>query len=119
EQLADLQSQLAAVTAIPNTDQHPVSFVFGLMRWGRMEGGQLEAVLGAINGIPVYAWFILAVMILGALWLYLRRAPHHKRLFRVSAVSIGMVGALGLAIELILIFSYQSVFGSLYHEIGL
>lgn len=119
EQLADLQSQLAAVTAIPNTDQHPVSFVFGLMRWGRMEGGQLEAVLGAINGIPVYAWFILAVMILGALWLYLRRAPHHKQLFRVSAVSIGMVGALGLAIELILIFSYQSVFGSLYHEIGL
>jgi spermidine synthase len=119
EQVADLQSQLAEVKTISNTDQHPVSFLFGLMRWGRMEGSRLEAVLRVINGIPMYAWFILAVIIPGGLWLYLRRAPHHKRLFRVSAVSIGMVGALGLALELILIFSYQSVFGSLYHEIGL
>jgi Spermidine synthase len=119
EQVADLQSQLVAVQAIPNTDQHPVSFLFGLMRWGRMEGGHLEALLRALNGVPVIGWFMLAALICFAVWLYLRTASDDRQLFRLSAVSIGMVGALGLALELILVFSYQSLFGSLYHEIGL
>jgi predicted membrane-bound spermidine synthase len=76
-------------------------------------------LLSSLAGIPAWAWFFLVAALSGAAFWWYRRRDEYRRAYLGAVTAIGVVGGAGLALELTLTFSYQSLFGSLYRELGL
>jgi spermidine synthase len=108
-----------------NTDRRPVSYFLNLILWARFSGprgSRLAEVLLRIGQLPETALFLpflgfLSVILVLAL---LVRKRAKWRLVRFSVLwSIVSVGFAGMALEIILIFGFQNIFGYVYQKIGL
>ncbi len=120
--VADLQQQLETRgQALVNTDDRPVTYLQSVLVWSRMTGDPVVVPLRWLVSLPAWAWFLMALLATGvaALFLLPRRVDPALAAFRGAGLAIGLVGALGMALELVLCFAYQSLAGSLYQEIGL
>ncbi len=116
----DLQAQLEKKgRAQVNTDARPVTYLQSVLRWSHMTKDGAAAPLALVASAPAWIWFLLVLAIsIGAfLWFY--RRDQSRRNYLGAVTAIGVVGGSGLALELTLTFSYQSLFGSLYQELGL
>ncbi|HQM53188.1 MAG: hypothetical protein GXY35_06190 [Chlamydiae bacterium] len=104
-----------------NTDLRPVTYYLNLILWARFSGSPIVSALRALErGGP--AWYlgpILALLGLRLAWLAAsgRRGPRQDGFHALLAV--GAVGFSAMALELVLIFTFQSVYGHVYRMIGL
>jgi spermidine synthase len=116
----DLQAQIEkAGRAQINTDARPVTYLQSVLRWSHMTKDGAAGPLAFVASVPAWVWFLLVVVFpIGAFLLY-RRGDEYRRAYLGAVTAIGVVGGAGLALELVLTFSYQSLFGSLYQELGL
>ncbi len=118
----DLAQQLADRGRTPiNTDERPVTYLHSVLAWSRMTGDPAGQLIEALLQVPPAAWFgllpLLALpLVLAAL---LRRRQPARAVRRAATLAIGTIGAVGMALELVLSFAYQSLAGSLYQELGL
>ncbi|MFC1654601.1 fused MFS/spermidine synthase [Myxococcota bacterium] len=120
ELVEDLQDQLDKKgRAQLNTDARPVTYLQSVLRWTHMTRGGAGGPLAFLASLPAWAWFMLVVLLSGGTFLLLRRRDEYRRAYLGAVTAIGVVGGAGLALELVLTFSYQSLFGSLYRELGL
>ena len=116
----DLMAQLEKKgQAQINTDARPVIYLQSVLRWSHMTKDGAAGPLAFFASVPAWTWFLLVVVLSGGAFLLFRRRDESLRAYLGAVTAIGVVGGAGLALELVLIFSYQSLFGSLYQELGL
>ncbi len=104
-----------------NTDLRPVTYYYNLVLWARFSGSSIASALKAIEKARL-AWYIvpvLAVWALRIIWLGVsgRRGPRQDAFHALA--SIGAVGFTAMALEIVLIFAFQNVYGYVYRMIGL
>lgn len=115
----DLKAQLEKGQAQSNTDARPITYLQSVLRWSHMSKDGASRLLSSLASIPAWAWFLLVAALSGAAFWWYRRRDEYRRAYLGAVTAIGVVGGAGLALELVLTFSYQSLFGSLYRELGL
>ncbi len=102
-----------------NTDSHPSSVSHGLAVWSERSDDGLGLALAHATTWPPWLWFagLAALMGLGLAWLGFGKREHAQ--WRASLLAIGVLGAAGMTLELLLSFAYQALAGSLFQELGL
>ena len=104
-----------------NTDFAPISSSLAMILWGRFSGSDWIAILNTIRdgGLTVFlipiVFFLLARISFRARWG--PRAGAETRFQALLAMSAVGAGAMG--VQIVLIYSYQSLFGYVFERIGL
>ncbi|HHT9140356.1 MAG TPA: hypothetical protein ACFYEI_06045, partial [Candidatus Tripitaka californicus] len=119
-----------------NTDSRPVTYFFNLLLWEQFAGGQLMPVLHAMSRVKLWYFFValgaflLVRLLMCSVPACLARRPDlysttqgrtlHTRQRRFNCLlAIATTGFAGIVLEIILIFSFQNVYGYIYERIGL
>ncbi len=104
-----------------NSDARPVTYLQSILRWGHMTESEVSGWLASFAQLPAWVWFVVIAALFGFLFCQMLFGKPAAQLtsYRASRLAIFAIGAAGLALELLLSFSYQSQYGSLYGEMGL
>ncbi|MFQ5862065.1 MAG: fused MFS/spermidine synthase [Candidatus Brocadiales bacterium] len=104
-----------------NTDSKPVTYFYNLLLWDQFAGGQLQGLLRSLSKLKL--WFFLAAI---GLFLVVRLITANFALRNIarekrfnSLFAIATTGFAGIALEIILIFAFQNIYGYVYEMIGL
>ena len=104
-----------------NTDAKPVTYFFNLMLWDKLTGGKLGGTLQWLRNSHITTFltpiFIFIVCRFAYVTLF-RHTPDVQQRFN-SIVAIATTGFAGMALEIILIFAFQNIYGYVYGNIGL
>ena len=134
EQVHFIERQLQRRKDIPlNTDSRPATYFFNLLLWEQFAGGQLLPLLHALSRVKLWYFFIaigvfflvrLLTCSVPACLVRLRRTTQgrtlHTRERRFNCLlAIATTGFAGIVLEIILLFSFQNVYGYIYERIGL
>ncbi|MFC2076349.1 hypothetical protein ACFLT7_04630 [candidate division KSB1 bacterium] len=127
ERLRFVRHALESKEDVPlNSDQRPITYLFNLLLWDRYAGGPHSR--GTITGtilnrlVTVSSAWLLAVLIALLAWrlgylAVLRRGRDRRERFNAIAV-VGVCGFTAMGLEIILLYGYQNLFGSLYHMVA-
>ncbi len=113
--------ELERSPAFINTDFAPISSSLAMILWGRFSGSDWMGILNTIRdgGLTVFLipvlFFLLARISFRARWG--PRAGAETRFQALLAMSAVGAGAMG--VQIVLIYSYQSLFGYVFERIGL
>ena len=115
--------RLSETAAPANTALKPVAAFYSMALWGKYSGGRFGRLPEILKELPLKsaagalgAVFALALLLLAN---HLRRPGKHAPALRaVTAAAIAATGFTGMALELILIFAFQSFLGYIYSSIG-
>jgi spermidine synthase len=100
-----------------NRDLHPTGLYYGLAYWHALFSPQLMGLFEYASKVNLW---ILSLPILGASLLYFASMKLTGRGRRaVIPIAIATTGFTGMMADLVLIFAFQSLFGYIYHWIGL
>ncbi|MHC4357855.1 MAG: fused MFS/spermidine synthase [Planctomycetota bacterium] len=104
-----------------NTDSKPVTYFYNLLLWDQFAGGQLQGLLTSLGRLKL--WYFLAAI---GLFLIIRLSVANLVFNNVSKekkfdsiFAIATTGFAGIALEIILIFAFQNIYGYVYEMIGL
>lgn len=110
----------AALNVEVSTDLRPIIYLKRLIIWERMTSPASSGALEGIRGIPL----AVPALALGAaaaapfLWYPLRLGRLVGRRHAAIACSIGTTGLATMALTIILLFAFQSLYGYVYQRIG-
>ncbi|MCX5706187.1 MAG: hypothetical protein NTW13_00680, partial [Candidatus Omnitrophica bacterium] len=108
--------ELAGVNISANRDLRPVGVYNSLLLWNKKFPSSFSWVLNSFKGLNLKV-ILGCIFLLTILLFYIfRRAKNNKPAIAYSIASTGFFGMLS---NLILIFSYQVFFGSLYYKISI
>lgn len=103
-----------------NTDSKPVTYFYNLLLWDQFSGGQLQGILRSLGKLRL--WFFLAAI---GLFVVIRLATTNFALRNIarerrfnSLFAIATTGFAAMALEIILIFAFQNIYGYVYEMIG-
>ena len=104
-----------------NTDTHPITYFYNLILWIMVAGSRggtppLRHLIGGVKGLLLAAAVFLALRVLYVLFTE-KRVSHHLRFNGLFAIAT--TGFAGMALELVLLFAFQNIYGYLYHKVGL
>ncbi|MCX6999051.1 MAG: fused MFS/spermidine synthase [Candidatus Sumerlaeota bacterium] len=108
--------------AIPlNTDLHPVSYLFNLRMWAGKSGSGGAWFFRMIRTLRTWHVVAALLLILGACLAYITlRGRNSAPAARFATLYLIMTtGACGIASEIIFLYLFQNIHGSLYQKIGL
>jgi spermidine synthase len=104
-----------------NTDTKPVTYFFNLMLWDKLSDSQLGGILQWLKKshlktflIPVFVFLVCRIVYV----VVFRRSLDVQQKFNCVA-AISTTGFAALALEIILIYVFQNVYGYVYEKIGL
>ncbi|MFQ5964549.1 MAG: hypothetical protein ACE5KZ_09720 [Candidatus Scalinduaceae bacterium] len=104
-----------------NTDSQPVTYFFNLMLWDKFSGGQLSNILLWLEKthlktilIPIFLFMLCRIIYV----VVFKRSQEVQQKFN-SIAAITTTGFAGMALEIILIFAFQNIYGYVYEKIGL
>ncbi len=107
--------------ALLNKDLRPLSYFHHLKVWTHiteMDGGWFFSFARQLHA----GWLLVGVfifLVLRVLYLVVRR-PSSEKIVRFNGLLLlGLTGFVGMAGEIIILILFQSVFGSVYHYVGL
>jgi MFS family permease len=102
-----------------NRDSRPLTHMYSLLLAAKQSGAPITRFvkLLALAGLPV---FLVPVFVIIVLWLfYILRAPEHARPSGFdSTFLVFSAGWIGIGVVIVLMYLYQTRFGSLYLHIG-
>jgi spermidine synthase len=109
-----------------NTAFRPVSAFYNLFLWSRYSSSHIESFLGWLKGLK-FKWIagglgmiLFAALLFMSAMLRVKNARRHEQSARIIlAAVIATTGFSGMALELILIFMFQTFLGYIYTSIGL
>ena len=121
--VADLAADLDRAPPILNTDLRPVTYFFHLLRWDRLAGGTAAPLLWAAyrrrSALAALAGIATAAALLGLAAASARGRWSVARRTRVGArVVVFVAGAASFSLALVLLFVYQSRYGTMVERIG-
>jgi spermidine synthase len=96
-----------------NTDLNPLAYFFDLRLWGFQYSPEAPRILGALTARNV--WLVLAAVCLLGVAAGLRRGSLRVRVLN----SVAIFGFTGISLEILLVFSFQVLFGYVYAKLGL
>jgi spermidine synthase len=104
-----------------NTDAHPITYFYDLVLWAMVAGERgevtlLQGISGAANGILLALVLLLLTRMIYVLFTQERIAHHLK--FN-GLLAIATTGFAGMALEIVLLFSFQNIYGYVYQKVGL
>lgn len=120
ERIATLESELrrAATKVAPTRDNQPVSFLYALAVREQFAQSAWAAILKWGIAHPTLMQVVgLAPSSLLLVWLLLVRP--RRAVVAATVHATGTTGAMGMALSLMLFFSFQTRVGALYSELGL
>ncbi len=103
-----------------NTDMQPITYFYQLLLWELFTGGQTEAAI--FQAVARYiVFFIAAVLVIFCLARSLQiYAATGKSVRHFNCLwAIGTTGCTGMALELVLIFMFQNMYGYICQMIGI
>ena len=104
-----------------NTVMRPVSCYYTLILWSRYSNSSVGAVLSQVKRLNK-AFFVFLAMILGVCvmaFAVIWRRSHPESGARAGAwLAMAAIGFSGMALELILLYAYQGLFGYVYSRMG-
>ncbi len=106
---------------IENTDTRPVTYFFNLVLWDKLSGGQFGCILQWLKNSHLKTFLIPAFIFLVCRFTYViafRRSLGVQQKFNCIA-AISTTGFAALALEIILIYAFQNIYGYVYEKIGL
>ncbi len=104
-----------------NTDSKPVTYYFNLMLWDRFSGGQLNSFFHGMENIKA-SFFLLPIigfLVLRLGYVVITGCNAEKQQRFNSLIAIATTGFAGMAVEIILIFAFQNIYGYVFERIGL
>ena len=104
-----------------NTDAKPVTYFLNLMLWDKLTGSKLGNILRWLKDSHIKTFVIPVLIFIVCRFAYvtvLRRSPDAQQRFN-SITAIVTTGFAGMALEIILIFAFQNIYGYVYEDIGL
>lgn len=104
-----------------NTDFKPLTYYFDLILWARFSGSRIDGFLKRLERVSL-AWYLLPLVVLcvaraGYILISGRRGDRQNAVH--SLLAIGAVGFTAMALEIILIFAFQNIYGYVYGMLGL
>lgn len=104
-----------------NTDLRPISYLFNLRLWARKMGSRGDGLFSLINALKFrHILFTFLLLFCGCLfYVFIRRSQKERRKGFTILCLIGSTGACGMAAEVLLLYLFQSIYGSVYQKIGL
>jgi spermidine synthase len=98
-----------------NQDLHPRGLFYGLSYWNALFSPRLARFYAAVGQLRL--WHLGLLLLAGVvIFLLVARARGHGA---VVPLAIAATGFTGMTADLILIFAFQSIYGYVYHWIGL
>ncbi len=108
-----IKSQLAAVESIKiNQDDRPVSTYYYLTLWGAQSSQWLKGVFRSVSRIR-FVWLPAAFFVIAVI-----AAALKIKKTRMVPVAVFVAGMTGMALEIVLILSFQTIFGYVYNLLG-
>ncbi|MCK5578583.1 MAG: hypothetical protein KAI63_03570 [Planctomycetes bacterium] len=111
-------------SSVLNTDLKPVTYFFNLVLWDTITQGGIGRSRSFLQNLSrlKFRWLLMGLIVCLAVRLvYLRLTPRramaHQRFN--SLLVMFSIGFAGLALELVLLFSFQNIYGYVYQKIGL
>lgn len=122
DKIAFTEQRLKASGAPVNTLSRPVSCYYSLILWSRFSGSGLGSGLRWLGQIP--GWMLLAVVggagLVGVILGGVARRRHPLGMARLTAgKALALTGFAGVALELILLYTFQACHGHVYSRMGL
>ncbi len=122
ERVAFTRSFLEAQKAAPiDTDFKPITYFFNLVLWGRFSGSGIISLLDRLEGID-FSWYLIPVLLILAVRLLYLRATGKRGDRQHSChalLAIGTTGFTAMALEIVLVFAFQNIYGYVYQMLGL
>ena len=104
-----------------NTDLNPISYLYNLRLWAKKMGSRGEHLFASIAALKFRHIIAIYLFLFGGCLLYVAAKRRQKLKPEKFAVfcAIGSTGACGIAAEILLLYLFQSIYGSVYQKIGL
>jgi len=104
-----------------NSDDAPAAYLQSLRLWDRYSSSRLAPVISFFQGKKAgfYLIFPGAALLLFALYLFAFNGGHRQARILCTQFTVASTGLTAMGLSLILTFTYQNVFGSLYEKLGL
>lgn len=104
-----------------NTDLKPVSYFYNLLLWDQYTSSNLHRLFRWVERLrPSRALALLAGLVLLRLgYVALFRKSEDSQIRTNAVLAITVCGFSAMAIDVLMLFAYQSLFGYLYHMVGL
>jgi hypothetical protein len=121
ERTKSVAKELELSPALTNTDFAPISSFLAMILWGRFSGSDWMGILNTIRGAGLIVFLIPVVFfLLAKISFRTRWGPRSGAETRFQALlAIFAVGAAAMGVQIVLIYSYQSLFGYVFERIGL
>jgi len=128
EKTLEVEGIFAARQVPLNTNMKPATYFYNLLLWSRFSGSGVESFLGSLrslNAMIIIKWLLLSgvACLLAAIGLrgFRRQLPQDGG--KWSRAMLGLVllttGLCGMALEIVLIFVFQGLYGYVYTKMGL
>lgn len=128
ERTQETEARLSGVRVPLNMSARPVTCYYNLVLWSHFSGSKIEGLLNRLHRVrPVTAirWIVsggFALLIVGLL-IRARALARPESAGRGNRLLLGLLlassGFCGMALEVVLIFVFQSLYGYVYTRIGL
>ncbi len=121
ERIAFVTEALNTTTNIPvNTDFRPITYFYNLLLWETVAAGRgAGRIFTHVNRNAVFALiFMIVFFCAGRIFWTNTRETTPPFLFN-GLWAIGTTGCAGMALEIVLIFTFQNLYGYIYQMIGL
>ena len=127
EQVAFIERQLQQrKDLVMNTDAKPVAYFLNLVLWDVFAGGTLHGFFYKLKDAGMI-FFLLPIIFAFAgiiLFLYEKKKRRYDRLFNTvhtkthALVALATTGFTGIALEIVLLYAFQNIYGYIYERIG-
>lgn len=134
EQVKFIKTQLGQrKDLIVNTDAKPITYFLNLILWDTLTGGQLHGLFYSLKDAGLRTFFVLILAALTVRMLYLivrwftlkqkievkEINPYYDKQLKLNClIAIATTGFTGIALEIVLIYAFQNIYGYIYERIG-
>jgi spermidine synthase len=122
ERVESLRRALEEKRAIQvNTDSLPITYFYNLILWDIISGKRGKETI--LQDIRINLWWavipLLILFFLRMVYVLIRKDRLVDHLKFNGLLAIATTGFAGMALEIILLFAYQNIYGYLYYKVGL
>ncbi|MCC7210624.1 MAG: hypothetical protein IT451_02120, partial [Candidatus Brocadia sp.] len=126
EQVAFIGRQLGQrKDLLVNTDERPVTYFLNLVLWDSLTGGRLHGLFHRLKDMGIQSFLIPIVIAVAGRIIYVilrqRNAFNRyypKQLKASGLIAIATTGFTGIALEIVLLFAFQNIYGYIYERMG-
>lgn len=121
ERIAFVTDALSKKTDIPvNTDLRPITYFYNLLLWETIAAGRgTIGVIKHLNGKTVLSLVFVIIIFCAARIIWTNMKGTNSPFLFNGLWAIGTTGCAGMALEIVLIFTFQNLYGYIYQMIGL